>query len=74
MLKYRIPKTSFSLSDLFRLMEENRTKYFIEAYSVSETTLEQIFIHFARQQEEETGIIPGLMPVPRGLDNVVRRV
>jgi len=77
MLRYRIPKTSFSLSDLFRIIEENRTKYFIEAYSVSETTLEQIFIHFARQQEEETGIIPGLMPVPRsvtGLDNVVRRV
>jgi len=76
-LKYRIPKKSLSLSDLFRVIEENRTEYFIEAYSVSETTLEQIFIHFAKQQEEETGVIAGFAPiVPRsttGLENVVQR-
>jgi len=75
-LKYRIPKTRLNLSDLFRIIEENRTKYHIEAYSVSETTLEQIFIHFARQQEEETGLIEGFPPLPRavtGLENVVQR-
>jgi ABC-type multidrug transport system ATPase subunit len=73
-LKYRIPKARLSLSDLFRIIEENRQKFHIEAYSVSDTTLEQIFIHFARQQEEETGQIEGFPPMPRsntGLENVV---
>jgi len=76
-LKYRIPKTSLSLSELFRIIEEKRTEYYIEAYSVSETSLEQIFIHFARQQEEETSLIAGFPPLPRiatGLENVVQRV
>jgi len=45
---------------VFRIIEENRENLCIEAYSVSDTTLEQIFISFARQQEEETGPVAGL--------------
>ncbi len=32
----------------------------IEEYAVSETSLEQIFIHFARQQDEEQGKVAGI--------------
>ena len=38
-------------------MERNKEKLFIEDYSVSQTTLEQVFINFARAQRppiEET--------------------
>ncbi len=40
-------------------MEKNRQLLHISEYSISETTLEQIFIMFARQQEEETGAVEG---------------
>jgi len=36
---------------MFRIFEKERSRFGITDYSVSETTLEQIFIHFAKQQE-----------------------
>ncbi len=47
----------------YRLVEHNRNQLGITEYSISETSLEQIFIRFARQQEEETGEVEGLTNV-----------
>jgi len=46
-----------ALGPVFRTLEENRNKQGIEEYSVSEVSLEQIFISFAREQEEEKGVV-----------------
>ena len=48
------------LSRVFRLLEENKSRLAIVNYSVSQDTLEQIFIQFAREQEEERGEVGGL--------------
>mmetsp|Transcript_27372 Transcript_27372/g.37911 ORF Transcript_27372/g.37911 Transcript_27372/m.37911 type:complete len:101 (+) Transcript_27372:1-303(+) len=60
-MKFRInpQETKFTLSKVFRMIEDNRNKLGIVGYSVSETTLEQIFIHFAKQQDEEKGPVAG---------------
>jgi len=42
------------------LVEANRQAIGIRDYSMSETTLEQIFIQFAKQQSEEKGMVAGL--------------
>ncbi len=43
------------LSDMFGLIEAEKAGLHIEDYSVSQTSLEQIFNFFAQQQEEEQG-------------------
>jgi len=50
-----------TLSMLFGLFEANRVALFVEEYSVSQTSLEQIFNRFASQQEEKTGHAHGTM-------------
>lgn len=50
LLLYHIPRSQLSWSEIFRLMEEAKTLYNIEDYSVGETTLEQVFINFAMGQ------------------------
>lgn len=42
-----------SLAQTFQDLEEAREKLSIEEYSFSQTTLEQVFIKFANEQEEE---------------------
>jgi ABC-type multidrug transport system ATPase subunit len=54
-IKFRVPRQGTTLADLFEMIESNKARLDVSEYSVSETTLEQIFIHFARQQEEELG-------------------
>eukprot|EP00386_Alphamonas_edax_P012340 GDKI01038591.1.p1 GENE.GDKI01038591.1~~GDKI01038591.1.p1 ORF type:complete len:176 (-),score=53.34 GDKI01038591.1:586-1113(-) len=51
---FRIPKTdtNSSLAKIFRLVETNKAALQVEDYAVSETTLEQIFIGFASEQEK----------------------
>lgn len=41
------------LSDIFGKIEKNRDSLNIKDYSVSQTTLDQVFINFAKQQNEE---------------------
>ncbi|XP_045030700.1 ABC-type organic anion transporter ABCA8 [Daphnia magna] len=41
-----------SLAETFRTLEEAREKLSIEEYSFSQTTLEQVFIKFAHEQED----------------------
>ncbi|KUF95975.1 ABC transporter A family member 1 [Phytophthora nicotianae] len=48
------------LSRMFALVEQVKSKMHIREYSVSQTTLEQIFNSFASQQEEELGVARGM--------------
>jgi ABC-type multidrug transport system ATPase subunit len=64
-LKYQIPKDGkVSLGKMFKLFEDSKSALGIQEYSLSETSLEQIFIHFAQQQKEETGSVAGLEREP----------
>lgn len=46
-----------SISDLFDLLERNKNGLGIETYSLSQTSLEQIFLSFARHQKDEQTLI-----------------
>ncbi|KAE8985099.1 ATP-binding cassette sub-family A member 2 [Phytophthora rubi] len=48
------------LSRMFALVEDIKSTMHIREYSVSQTTLEQIFNSFASQQEEEQGVARGV--------------
>jgi ATP-binding cassette subfamily A (ABC1) protein 3 len=45
-----INETALSLAALFRIIESCKEEYSIENYTVSQTTLEQVFLNFARSQ------------------------
>jgi hypothetical protein len=49
-LEYIIPHRGNSLGKIFGVMEINKLNYFIADYSVSQTTLDQVFINFASQR------------------------
>uniref|UniRef100_K3WGA3 Uncharacterized protein n=1 Tax=Globisporangium ultimum (strain ATCC 200006 / CBS 805.95 / DAOM BR144) TaxID=431595 RepID=K3WGA3_GLOUD len=51
---------SLSLSRVFQLAESAKSSLHLKEYSVSETSLEQIFNAFAGQQEEETRVAKGI--------------
>ena len=54
MLNYTIPKTAtVTWSKIFSLLENNKELANIADYSVSQTTLEQVFLSFARAQRED---------------------
>ncbi len=50
LVHYHIADTSISWAKIFGTMERAKATYNIEDYSVSQTTLEQVFINFARSQ------------------------
>ena len=50
MLHYHITSPVHSWSNIFGIMERAKERYNIEDYSVSQTTLEQVFLNFARAQ------------------------
>ncbi|XP_035696779.1 ATP-binding cassette sub-family A member 5-like [Branchiostoma floridae] len=53
---YNIPKEDVrSLARVFTALEEGKTNVGIEEYSFSQSTLEQVFLQFARLQEDEDG-------------------
>ena len=43
------------VSSIFKAIESQKTRLHIQEYAMAQTSLEQIFNHFAAQQEEETG-------------------
>jgi hypothetical protein len=49
------------LGQMFGLVEASKKELYIQDYSISQTSLEQIFNQFAAQQEEETGHAAGIM-------------
>ncbi|XP_053122131.1 ATP-binding cassette sub-family A member 13 [Hemicordylus capensis] len=52
LLEYHVPQRWGCLAELFRVLENNKTLFQIKHYSISQTTLEQVFINFATQQRE----------------------
>ncbi|KAM8945714.1 ABC-type organic anion transporter ABCA8-like [Pelodytes ibericus] len=53
-LVYKIPMENVhSLSQAFFLLEEAKRAYSIEEYSFSQTTLEQVFLELAKEQERD---------------------
>lgn len=53
LLTFYISKSDLKWSTMFRLMEEAKDKFDIEDYSLSQTSLEQVFLSFAKLQKEE---------------------
>lgn len=51
--RYRVPKGDKSVGYFFSFMEKLKEKLDIDEYSASQTTLEQIFNGFAREDEKE---------------------
>ncbi|XP_037937451.1 ATP-binding cassette sub-family A member 3 isoform X2 [Teleopsis dalmanni] len=52
-LTFYIPLFSIKWSQIFGLMERNREELNVEDYSISQTTLEEIFLEFAKYQRED---------------------
>lgn len=54
-LEYQFPSQGLVLSKVFGHLEANRKIFDIEDYSVSQTTLDQVFINFAKNQTDGSG-------------------
>ncbi|XP_043857076.1 ATP-binding cassette sub-family A member 13 [Dromiciops gliroides] len=52
LLEYHVPQRWGCLADLFKVLENNKTLLNIKHYSINQTTLEQVFISFATQQQQ----------------------
>ncbi|XP_031797991.1 ATP-binding cassette sub-family A member 3 isoform X3 [Sarcophilus harrisii] len=53
MVRYLIPSEILSWSKVFGILEEIKDDYNLEDYTISQTTLEQVFMSFANTKEEE---------------------
>ncbi|XP_064909492.1 ATP-binding cassette sub-family A member 13 [Columba livia] len=51
LLEYHIPRSQGCLAELFRVLENHKAILQIKHYSISQTTLEEVFINFATQQQ-----------------------
>ncbi|XP_042540867.1 ATP-binding cassette sub-family A member 13 [Dipodomys spectabilis] len=60
LLEYHVPKTWECLADLFKVLENNKTLLNIKHYSINQTTLEQVFINFAGEQQPTVQSTPDL--------------
>ncbi|XP_072454230.1 ATP-binding cassette sub-family A member 13 [Notamacropus eugenii] len=54
LLEYHVPQRWGCLADLFKVLENKKTLLNIKHYSINQTTLEQVFISFATQQQQQT--------------------
>ncbi|XP_072014244.1 LOW QUALITY PROTEIN: phospholipid-transporting ATPase ABCA3-like [Amphiura filiformis] len=54
MLHYQVSNESLSWSYIFGTLEDNRETLKITDYSVSQTSLEQVFINFAKHQHDDS--------------------
>ena len=52
-LQFKVTNKSLTLAKVFGFIEERKEELGIEDYSYSQTTLEQVFISFAKKQYEE---------------------
>lgn len=64
MLEFQLSSSDTILSKVFQYLEDKRSRFNIEDYSVSQTTLDQVFINFASQQRtgDETTVELTLFP------------
>ncbi|KAM8986811.1 phospholipid-transporting ATPase ABCA7 isoform 2-T2 [Ara ararauna] len=53
LLQFHLPSRAGSLASIFSVLAAHRGPCHIQDYSVSQTTLDQVFVHFAREQSDE---------------------
>ncbi|XP_053906261.1 phospholipid-transporting ATPase ABCA7 isoform X3 [Cuculus canorus] len=53
LLQFQVPSHAGSLASIFSVLAAHREPCHIEDYSVSQTTLDQVFVHFAREQSDD---------------------
>ncbi|RVE58979.1 hypothetical protein OJAV_G00199670 [Oryzias javanicus] len=70
-LQYKI--SSSSLARIFQMVLVNKDKLNIEDYSVSQTTLDQVFVNFAKQQSREDDAIV-LHPKAAGVQRYIESI
>nr|XP_014353291.1 PREDICTED: ATP-binding cassette sub-family A member 13-like [Latimeria chalumnae] len=54
LLEYQVPYKLGCLAEMFRVLETKKEQLNIKHYSISQTTLDQVFINFAMQQMEKS--------------------
>lgn len=54
LFEYTLPFKDTKLSKIFGILEKNRAYLDLKDYSLSQTTLDQIFVNFAKQQKEDS--------------------
>jgi len=58
--KYKVEQAGLTLRQIFSTIEKNKEQAGISEYAVGQTTLEQIFIYFARKGEDDKQHLGGL--------------
>uniref|UniRef100_A0A8D1BS30 P-type phospholipid transporter n=1 Tax=Sus scrofa TaxID=9823 RepID=A0A8D1BS30_PIG len=53
MLQYQLPSSLSSLARIFSVLSQSKKRLHIEDYSVSQTTLDQVFVNFAKDQSDD---------------------
>ncbi|XP_061489186.1 phospholipid-transporting ATPase ABCA1 isoform X2 [Rhineura floridana] len=53
MLQYQLPSSLSSLARIFSILSQNKKRLHMEDYSVSQTTLDQVFVNFAKDQSDD---------------------
>uniref|UniRef100_W5LAQ7 P-type phospholipid transporter n=1 Tax=Astyanax mexicanus TaxID=7994 RepID=W5LAQ7_ASTMX len=53
MLQYQLPSSVSSLAHIFSILAKHKDFLRIEDYSVSQTTLDQVFVNFAKDQSDD---------------------
>ncbi|KAG7459155.1 ATP-binding cassette sub-family A member 1-like isoform X1 [Solea senegalensis] len=53
MLQYQLPSSLTSLAHIFSVLADNKDTLHIEDYSVTQTTLDQVFVNFAKDQSDD---------------------
>ncbi|XP_012989040.1 phospholipid-transporting ATPase ABCA1b isoform X2 [Esox lucius] len=53
MLQYQLSSSLTSLAHIFKILAKNKDLLQIEDYSVSQTTLDQVFVNFAKDQSDD---------------------
>ncbi|KAF7649373.1 hypothetical protein LDENG_00142250 [Lucifuga dentata] len=53
MLQYQLPSSLTSLTHIFSILAKNKEMLKIEDYSVTQTTLDQVFVNFAKDQSDD---------------------
>ncbi|XP_027628464.1 ATP-binding cassette sub-family A member 1 isoform X1 [Tupaia chinensis] len=53
MLQYQLPSSLSSLARIFSILSQSKKQLHIEDYSVSQTTLDQVFVNFAKDQSDD---------------------
>ncbi|XP_061858379.1 glucosylceramide transporter ABCA12 [Colius striatus] len=59
MVEYHVPVSAGGVANIFDLLEASKAAFNIRHFSVSQTTLEEVFINFAKDQADPDGVDAG---------------